>query len=229
MNRRKILLGGAVFAAGLAGGGAYALVGNPAAAPRPGPAAEPTSALRTQLATSDDSGIYPDDKVLGAADAPITMIEFASLTCPHCARFHGNTLPELKKWVDDGKVRMVYRHFPLDQLALRSAALANCLEGQQFFGFVGLLFATQRQWATAQDPIAELSKLAGQAGMDAATAEACMTDEAEITKILERMTDGRDTYQVAATPTLIINGRKLEGAADAATLHQLFEELAPAS
>ena len=223
MNRRNILLGGAVFAASVAGGGAYALVGNKMAVAANDPAA------RLQLAASDDAGVFPDDKVKGSEDAPITMIEFASLTCPHCARFHSQVLPDLKQWVDDGKVRMVYRHFPLDQLALRGAALANCLEGPQFFGFIDLLFTNQRKWATAQDPIAALSKLAGQAGMDAATAEACMTDEAEITKILERMTEGRDTYQVAATPTVIINGRKLEGAADAATLNQLFEELAPAS
>ncbi len=228
MNRRKILLAGACVAVGAAGGGAYALVGGGSRDPAPAQRSAEPQARPPQMAAGGGVELYPDDRILGASDSPIVMIEYASLTCPHCASFHADVLPELKDpWVTGGKVRFVYRHFPLDQLALRAAALANCFSGDQFFGFVDLLFQTQRTWSSAADPLAELRRIAGQAGLDAATADACMTDEAEITKILEQRVDAQQTFDVQATPTVIVNGRKLRGGGDVPTLTRLFEELAP--
>ncbi len=83
----------------------------------------------------------PDDRVLGKADAPVTIFEYASLTCPHCADFDEHTLPKLKAdWIDTGKARLIFRDFPLDQAAVRAAQLARCAPPEQFYAFVDALF-----------------------------------------------------------------------------------------
>ncbi|HMB75299.1 MAG TPA: DsbA family protein [Kiloniellaceae bacterium] len=157
--------------------------------------------------------INADDRVLGDADAPVTIVEYASLTCPHCAHFHDDVFPALKEnWIDTGKARLVFRHFPLDGLALRASALSECMEGVRFFGFLGILFETQTQWATADDPLAALQGLAKQAGMDEATSEACLQDETLLTKVLEERKVGSDDYGVDSTPSFLVNGEKMQGA-----------------
>src|SRR3546814_6389823 len=88
--------------------------------------------------------LYEDDRILGKDTAPVTIIEYASLTCGHCAAFHRDTLPQVKaEWIDSGRARLVFRHYPLDQLALRAAAAANCVQGAAFFGFMDVLFKNQ--------------------------------------------------------------------------------------
>ena len=131
MNRRQILLGSGLVALGGAVSGVLALHAHGAKA---------DSAIQLAQATK----IYDDDRFMGESAAPITIVEFSSLTCPHCASFHKHTLPELKAaWFDSGKARMIYRHYPRDGLALRAAALADCFEGKRFFGFLDLLCRTR--------------------------------------------------------------------------------------
>ena len=157
--------------------------------------------------------VNADDRVLGNADAEVTIVEYASMTCPHCAHFHEAVLPGLKEnWIDTGKARLVFRHFPLDGLALRASALSECMEGIRFFGFLDILFATQKQWATADDPLAALQGFAKQAGMDEATSEACLQDDALLTKVLEERKVGSDDYGVDSTPSFFVNGEKMQGA-----------------
>src|SRR5712672_1410926 len=92
--------------------------------------------------------VQPGDRVLGKADAPITIIEYASLTCPHCAHFEVDVLPKLKaKWIDTGKAKLVLRDFPLDEPALRAAMVARCAPPERFFGFIDALFQGQNAWA----------------------------------------------------------------------------------
>ncbi len=159
--------------------------------------------------------IGADERILGAADAPITIIEYASMTCPHCATFHANSYKDLKSdWVDSGKARFVFRHFPLDGLALRASALAECLQGNAFFGFIDLLFATQQSWARSSDPIGALQELAKQAGMDEEKSGTCLEDEVAITRILEQRQYAADELSVNSTPSFIINGEKFAGASD---------------
>jgi protein-disulfide isomerase len=145
--------------------------------------------VATSFAWAQDGGL--PERALGPPDSEITIIEYASLTCPHCAHFHETTYPELKaQWIDSGKARFVYRHFPLDGLALRAAALAECMEGQRFFGFLNLLFTNQQSWARSSDPIKALQNLAKQAGMDEATSEACLTDDVVISQVLAQIDYG---------------------------------------
>ena len=162
--------------------------------------------------THAQDGALPE-RALGSPEAKITIIEYASLTCPHCAHFHETTYPELKtQWIDSGKARFVFRHFPLDGLALRAAALTECMEGDSFFGFLDLLFASQPSWSRASDPIAALQNLAKQAGMDEATSEACLTDDVVITQVLGQRQQASAEFEIDSTPSFIVNDKKIVGA-----------------
>jgi protein-disulfide isomerase len=204
MKRRNILLGAAA-------GGFVMLTGGWLS---PGPA------------RAEQMALFEDDRILGSADAPLTLIEYSSLTCPHCAAFHADALPQIKEtWIADGRLRLVYRHFPLDGLALRAAAVANCIEGARYFGFLDLLFKSQKQWAKSSDPLKALSQIARLAGLSQEKFEACANDEAELDRILERRQDGIQTYDVQSTPTLIVNGRKVNGARGFEYLEKIFKEI----
>lgn len=204
MNRRKMLIATA----------ASALVAPVAAG------------FHAAAARAQAQEIFPDDRILGPADAPITIIEYSSLTCPHCAAFHADALPKIKEtWIAEGKARLVFRHFPLDAMALRAAAVADCIEGARFFGFLDLLFESQKRWARSNPPLKVLGQMARLAGMSQEKFDACANDEAQMDRILERRQDGTRTYDVKSTPTLIVNGRKVEGARDFDYLEKIFKEI----
>ncbi len=204
MNRRKMLIATA----------ASALV------------APVATGLHAGTARAEAQEIFPDDRILGPADAPITIIEYSSLTCPHCAVLHREALSEIKAtWIADGRARLVFRHFPLDAMALRAAAVADCIEGDRFFGFLDLLFKSQKRWAKSNPPLKALGQLARLAGMSQKKFESCANDEAQMDRILERRQDGTQTYDVKSTPTLIINGRKVEGARDFDHFEKIFKEI----
>src|SRR5690348_11098008 len=108
----------------------------------------------------------PQDRILGKADAPITIVEYASLTCPHCAHFDKDVLPKLKeKWIDSGKAKLILRDFPLDEPAMRAAMVARCAPPERFYPMVDTLFADQEKWAGSRDYRAALERLAKLAGV----------------------------------------------------------------
>jgi len=110
--------------------------------------------------------ITPDDRVLGNPDAPITIVEYASLGCPHCAHFTNDVLPEIKKaWIDTGKVKLVLRDFPLDEPSLRAAMIARCAPPDRFYAFADTFFASQEKWLGARDYREALARLAKFGGM----------------------------------------------------------------
>jgi len=169
--------------------------------------------------------LFADDRIFGDAEAPITIIEYSSLTCPHCAKFHKETLPDVKdNWVDSGKVRIVYRHFPLDGLALRAAMVTNCLDDERYFTFLEALFPGQKLLAQASDPVKALSQIAALAGLKSERFEACIEDESQANAILERRKHGEATDDIGATPTFIVNGRKVEGALGYEAFSKVLEE-----
>ena len=178
-------------------------------------------------ARAEEGALFDDDRILGNPDAPVTIIEYSSLTCAHCARFHADTLPRVKEnWIEAGKARLVYRHFPLDGLALRAAAVANCFDGKRHFSFLDAMFASQRRWTRSSDPLADLARMAGLAGMSQEAFDRCVEDEAEIDRILERRADGEATYDVNSTPTLIVNGKKLRGSVSYEDFEKVLEQAA---
>ena len=149
----------------------------------------------------------------GSEDATVTIVEYASLTCPHCARFHNNVYPQLKeKYIDTGKVRLIMREFPLDRLALAAAMIARCADKKQFFSLQTVLYKQQTVWARSKDPATELFKIAKLAGFTEEKFNACLQNKEIAQGIIDVRKDGVDKFQVGSTPTFFINGVKLNGA-----------------
>ena len=154
-----------------------------------------------------------EDRVLGKADAPITIIEYASLGCPHCAEFDKETLPKIKQdWIDTGKAKLVYRDFPLDGVALRAAMLARCAPPERYFAFIDTLFQSQQSWYR-NDWEPALGRIARLGGMSEEQFKKCMSDEALGNSVVQMRTTAANDYGVESTPTFFINGTKLLGAA----------------
>jgi protein-disulfide isomerase len=152
--------------------------------------------------------------VLGNADAPITVVEYASMTCGHCAHFHNKVFPELKeKYIDTGKVRFIMREFPLDNLAVAASMLARCAGGDKTIPLISALFAKQDEWAFVRgDPRPELLKFAKQAGFTKESFDKCLTDQKLLDEIVAVRTRASQVFGVDATPTFFVNGKRLEGA-----------------
>ena len=192
------------------------------------PAAGPTPTAVAAAGTPDKAtllAVQPGDHVLGDPNAPITLIEYASLTCPHCAHFDTQILPEIKKkWIDTGKVKLVYRDCPLDQIAAKAAQIAECAGKDRYFGVIDLIFAGQQTWATAADPIAELAKPLRIAGLGENEIKACLANEAMSNAVISDYKTG-EALGVNSTPTLIINGQLYPGARSVEELDGLFGKL----
>ncbi len=169
---------------------------------------------------------FTGDIVIGKAEAPVTVVEYASLTCPHCATFQINTLPEFKKeYVDTGKVKVVFRDFPLDGVALRAAQIARCGGPDRAAGYVDVIFRQQSQWATSQDPIAALKQIGKFGGLSDAQMDACLADKSLEDAILKSRLDGQTKFKVNSTPTLVVNDKTYPGAASFADLKKIVDPL----
>ena len=157
--------------------------------------------------------VLPSDRILGKGDAPITIVEYASLTCPHCAHFETQVLPKLKeKWIDTGKAKLILRDFPLDEPALRAAMVARCAPADKFYPLVDTFFAQQEQWVTARDYRAALEKLAKLGGISDKEFKACISDKKLEDQVAESRLTAAQKLGVDATPTFFINGKKFDGA-----------------
>jgi protein-disulfide isomerase len=155
----------------------------------------------------------PDDRVLGKADAPITIFEFFSLTCPHCADFEEHTYPKLKaEWVDTGKAKIVYRDYPLDQNALKAAMVARCAPPDRYPAFVEVLFKQQLVWGVQKDPTDALKKIAALGGIGAEQFDKCINDLDLSKQIVAEEYEAQTKYGVDSTPTFFVNGKKVVGA-----------------
>jgi protein-disulfide isomerase len=169
----------------------------------------------------------PDDLVEGDANAPITFIEYSSLSCPHCAKFQKDVLPQMKKdFIDTGKVKLIQRDFPLNKPAVQAAQLAHCAGPMRYFALVNVLFQTQEQWLT-EDSVEKLAQIAATAGMDRPTFDACLANKDIEAKIVATRKAGEDAFGIDSTPTFIVNGVKLEGEQSIDDLKKLFAKLTP--
>jgi protein-disulfide isomerase len=195
--------------------------GNPAEAVAP----------RVQLADAQAGlSITKDDRILGNPDAPITIIEYASLTCPHCAHFTNEVLPELKKkWIDTGKAKLVLREFPLDEPALRAAMIARCAPPDRFYAYVDALFATQDKWVMAKDYREALARIVKLGGMSQDEFDNCLKNTNLENKILEERLAASKELDVNSTPTFFINGAKFTGAPSVEEFDKALSALAAKS
>ncbi len=148
----------------------------------------------------------------GKADAPVTIIEYASMTCPHCAHFHEEGMPALKsKYIDTGKARFVLREFPFDPLAVAAFMLARCSNDKRD-AMVDLLFAQQKNWAFSDKPLQGLVNLTKQTGMSQAAFDACLKDQKLYDNVNAVRDRGSQKFGVDSTPTFFFNGKKVSGA-----------------
>jgi protein-disulfide isomerase len=178
------------------------------------------------LVLSEGAAAEPREQILGDPDAPVTIIEYASLTCPHCAEFHNEVLPELKeRYIAPGKVRLIYRDFPLDQMALAAAALAHCAGSDRYFSMLDVLFETQSSWARADDPIAALKRLGKLGGLTEEEMDACLADQELTDGILQTRLAGQNEFDISSTPTFVIDGKTYAGSRDVEEFSQLLEPL----
>jgi protein-disulfide isomerase len=185
-------------------------------------------------AAAGDAGkelaVQPSDRVLGKPDAPITIIEYASLTCPHCAHFDVEVLPKLKeKWIDSGKAKLVLRDFPLDEPALRAAMVARCAPPERFYPLVDTFFGQQEQWVMARDYRAALEKLAKLGGISNKEFAACISDKKLEDQVAQSRLTAAQQLGVEATPTFFINGKKFDGAPTVEAFDQALSGVAAKS
>ena len=152
------------------------------------------------------------DYSLGPADAKVSITEYASFTCPHCANFHSTVWPQLKKdYIDTGKVRFTLREVYFDRFGLWAGMIARCGGEMRYFGITDVLFDTQHEWAATNDPnqaVANLKKIGRSAGMDDATLDACMQDGATAEALVANFQKNAEADKIEGTPSFIINGTK---------------------
>ncbi|BCH34115.1 disulfide bond formation protein DsbD [Mesorhizobium sp. L-8-10] len=184
----------------------------------------PKPAGTVDMAKLLEAGALPE-KSLGKEDAPVTIVEYASMTCPHCAHFHETTLPELKtRYIDTGKVRLILREFPFDPRAEAGFMLARC-SNDNYFAMVDVLFKQQRNWAAAEnarDALLQISKLAG---FSQESFEACLTDQKLLDEVRAVRERGAKDFGVDSTPTFFIDGGRYPGALSIAELSAIIDPL----
>ncbi|GAB6843864.1 protein-disulfide isomerase [Methylorubrum rhodinum] len=169
------------------------------------------------------------DVWLGPADAKVTIIEYASLTCSHCAHFHKETYPVLKeRYIDTGKVRFTLREFPLDPLSTAAFMLSRCDGNEKYYPISDLLFDQQQNWAFVrkpQSPVDALEQIVRQAGFSKEKFEACLKDQKTYGAINAVKTRGLETFKVESTPTFFINGTKYSGALSIEEIEKIIKPI----
>jgi protein-disulfide isomerase len=165
------------------------------------------------------------ERALGDPAAKVTVVEYASMTCSHCAAFHDETFTPFKeKYVDTGKVRFIFREFPLDALATSAFMLARCVPEDRYFPVVDILFRQQQNWAFVDDPATALFNVVKQAGFTQESFRACLTNQKILDGVNSVKDRGSNEFGVASTPTFFINGKKMSGAL---SLEDMDKEIEP--
>jgi protein-disulfide isomerase len=240
IDRRKLVFGGAVLAtAGVVGTMIYSAL-------RPPPRADADAKRPRRRRTATPANVSPDELlkpgpmpelVMGKADAPVTIVEYASMTCSHCATFHNTVLPALKeKYIDKGQVKLVFREFPLDDRAALASMTARCAGTEKALPLISALFTRQDDWAQSKsiDELrGKLFALSQQTGLTKQAFDACIPlgNETKLTPAKEKLlTDilmvrkrANETFGVVQTPTFFVNGKKLDGV----TIEDFDKAIAP--
>jgi protein-disulfide isomerase len=166
------------------------------------------------------------DVWLGPQSAKVTIIEYASLTCTHCAHFHETTYPELKKrYIDSGQVRFSLREFPLDPLATAGFMLARSDDSSRYYPITDLLFDTQKSWAFTSKPVEALQQIVKQAGFSQEKFEAVLKDQKLYEAVNAVKARGMDVFKVDSTPTFFVNGKRMPGAVSIDELEKTIKPL----
>jgi protein-disulfide isomerase len=221
MNSRNLLIiaGAAVAAAAV---GVYFFITAPDPSAVPGGGSGGIFSSGNDLMVAGPLG----ERSLGNPSAPVTVIEYASMTCSHCAAFHETTYTPFKeKYIDSGKVHFIFREFPLDAVAASAFMLARCVPEERYFPVVDILFHQQRNWAFSENPRQALLNIVKQAGFTQESFETCLTNQEILDGVNWVKTRGSEEFDVTSTPTFFINGKKKSGALSLETLDQEIEPL----
>ena len=181
-------------------------------------------------APADAQSLPPVEKMtaersLGNQNAKVTVIEYASLTCPHCAAFHTGPWPTIKKeYLDTGKIKFIYRDFPLDRVALAASMIARCAPEERYFGIISLMFETQDTWRNAANPQAALESIGRLAGMPAETLQTCLQNRAVFDAVMKQRDDGDQKFKIESTPTILVNGKKIDGSLDIGRFREVVDQ-----
>ena len=167
--------------------------------------------------------------VIGSDDAFVKIKVFSSLTCPHCANFHINVVPEIKKeYVESGKVQLIFIDFPLDQASFNASKLLHCLDVKKQMTFLDIVYETQNKWANGSDINdinKNLKKIVKNLGISSVQFEKCLINEMISDKILNDRIEANQKYSINSTPTIIINEKKLEGSVNFKNIKKKIEKL----
>ena len=178
---------------------------------------------------AENTKIQNDLIVLGENKAPVKIKIFSSLTCPHCANFHINVVPEIKKeYIDSGKVQLIFIDFPLDQAAFNASKLLHCLDKKKQIAFLDKVYENQSQWASGSDVNEinnNLKEIVRMLGISPANFDKCINNEMIADKILNGRINGQQKYSINSTPTIIINEKKLEGSVSFKNIKEKIEKL----
>ncbi|MFC3132220.1 DsbA family protein [Microbaculum marinum] len=212
VSRRYVLMTGVAGVATLSAGAAAAGFFGNRAVPATG-AGDAAVTLVTETPMKLMVAGPLGEQTLGDPNAPVTIVEYASMTCSHCAHFHKETYPQLKeKYIDTGKVYFVFREFPLDPVATAAFMLARCVPEDQYFPFVSALFENQDVWAFTNDRIGGLTKMGKQAGLTEEKFKECLTNQELLDGVNWVKDRGAKEFDVTSTPTFFINGEIVRGA-----------------
>ena len=152
------------------------------------------------------------EKKIGNGSAQIQMLEFASLTCGHCAKFHNEVFPKIKsEFIDTGKIDFVYKDFPLDKFALKASVIARCSGNERFFNFLKVLYSKQKDWTSSKDPFKSLLKIAKFGGLKNDEIKVCVGNKSIEDGILKKRLESTKKFDIKATPTIYLNNEKYEG------------------
>lgn len=182
--------------------------------------AAPAEAPPAATAPDDAQGEFPQafaERSFGKPDAPVTLVEYAALTCPHCAHLHLQVLPRIKQtYIDKGLVRIVFNDFPFNEIGLKAAMVARCAPVDQYYDFVQALFAAQNQWDNPSVGDTLLKQMAGFAGLSPAQYDACVKNNALSETLLKIRVDATNDLQITSTPTILVQGtlERIVGAQD---------------
>lgn len=153
-----------------------------------------------------DNYVLPDEHSIGSKDAPVTIYEYSSFGCSHCADFHLHTLPKLKaEFVDKGLVRMVFVPFPIDKNSMDAALLAECVDADKYFAFIEVLFKKQREWGLSRNPVKVLKQYAALSGLAQEKADACLKNDDNAREILLNRQNGLTQLGIQGTPSFVIS------------------------
>ena len=177
------------------------------------------------LSTLMEPGPLPE-MIVGEPDAPVTIIEYASMTCPHCARFHIDVYPAIKeKYIDTGKAKLYFREFPFDPAAAAAFMLARCAPEDRYFSLIDVLFEKQATWKQQGKVVDELFQIAKLAGFTQESFNECLKNQELLDNVLAVQKKAAEDYEVNATPTFFINGTKYSGNMSAEAMGEVIESL----